>query len=34
MNRALYTIALTQIRGDTEGRAYDERKRSAGTTKR
>ena len=34
MNRALYTIALTQIRSDTEGRAYYERKRSAGKTKR
>jgi transposase len=30
LNRALYTIAITQIRGDTEGRAYYERKRAAG----
>ena len=29
LNRALYTIAITQIRGDTEGRAYYERKRAA-----
>ena len=34
LNRALYTIALTQIRGDTEGRVYYERKRAAGKTKR
>jgi transposase len=34
LNRSLYTIALTQIRGDTEGRAYYERKRAAGKTKR
>ena len=34
LNRALYTIALTQIRGDTEGRAYYERKRAAGKTNR
>jgi transposase len=34
LNRALYTIAITQIRGDTEGRAYYERKRAAGKTKR
>ena len=33
-NRSLYTIALTQIRGDTEGRAYYERKRAAGKSKR
>jgi transposase len=33
-NRALYTIAITQIRSDTEGRAYYERKRAAGKTKR
>jgi transposase len=32
--RSLYTIALTQIRGDTEGRAHYERKRAAGKTKR
>ena len=29
LNRALYTIAITQIRADTEGRAYYERKRAA-----
>jgi transposase len=34
LNRSLYTIALTQTRGDTEGRAYYERKRAAGKTKR
>ena len=34
LNRSLYTIAITQIRGDTEGRAYYERKRAAGKTKR
>jgi len=34
LNRSLYTIALTQIRGDTEGHAYYERKRAAGKTKR
>jgi transposase len=34
MNRALYTIALTQIREQTEGRAYYQRKRSHGKTKR
>jgi transposase len=34
LNRSLYTIALTQIRGDTEGRAYYERKRAAGKSKR
>jgi transposase len=34
MNRALYTIALTQIRQQTEGRAYYERKRAAGKTRR
>ena len=34
LNRALYTIAITQIRGDTEGRAYYERKRAAGKTRR
>lgn len=33
-NRSLYTMALTQIRGDTEGRTYYERKRAAGKTKR
>ena len=30
LNRSLYTIAITQIRGDTEGRVYYERKRAAG----
>ena len=34
LNRALYTIAITQIRGETEGRAYYERKRAAGKTRR
>jgi transposase len=34
MNKALYTIALTQIREQTEGRAYYERKRATGKTKR
>ena len=34
LNRALYTIAITQIRGDTESRAYYERKRAAGKTRR
>jgi transposase len=34
MNRALYTIALTQVREQTEGRAYYERKRAQGKTKR
>ena len=34
LNRSLYTIAITQIRGDTEGRVYYERKRAAGKTKR
>lgn len=34
LNRALYTIAITQIRADTEGRAYYERKRAAGKTNR
>ena len=34
LNRALYTIAITQIRGDTEGRAYYQRKRAAGKTNR
>ena len=34
LNRALYTIAITQIRSDTEGRAYYERKRAAGKTRR
>ena len=34
LNRALYTIAITQIRTDTEGRAYYERKRAEGKTSR
>lgn len=34
LNRALYTIAITQIRSDTEGRAYYDRKRAAGKTGR
>ncbi len=34
LNRALYTIAITQIRGDTEGRAYYRRKRAEGKTTR
>lgn len=34
LNRALYTIAITQIRADTEGRAYYNRKRAAGKTSR
>lgn len=34
LNRALYTIALSQIREQTEGRAYYDRKRAQGKTKR
>ena len=34
LNRALYTIAITQIRADTEGRRYYERKRAEGKTRR
>jgi len=34
LNRCLYTIAITQARADTEGRAYYLRKREAGKTKR
>jgi len=34
LNRALYTIAITQIRADTEGRAYYQRKRAEGKTNR
>ena len=34
LNRALYTIAITEIRADTEGRAYYERKRAEGKTPR
>src|SRR4051794_16328173 len=32
LNRALYTIAITEIRADTEGRAYYQRKRAEGKT--
>lgn len=34
LNRAIYTIAITQIRADTEGRAYYQRKRTEGKTSR
>ena len=34
LNRALYTIAITEIRGDTEGRSYYQRKRAEGKTGR
>jgi transposase len=34
LNRALYTIAITQIRADTEGRRYYDRKRAEGKTRR
>lgn len=34
LNRALYTLALTQIGADTEGRAYYQRKRARGNTGR
>ncbi|GAA3519165.1 IS110 family transposase [Nocardioides daeguensis] len=34
LNRALYTIAITQIRADTEGRRYYETKRAQGKTRR
>lgn len=34
LNRAIYTIAITQIRADTEGRAYYQRKRAEGKTSR
>jgi transposase len=34
LNRALYTIAITEIRADTEGRAYYQRKRAEGKTSR
>lgn len=33
LNRSLYTVAFTQIRSDTEGRAYNDRDRAAGKTK-
>ena len=32
LNKCLYTIAITQIRADTEGRTYYQRKREAGKT--
>ena len=34
LNRALYTIAITEIRAETEGRAYHMRKRAEGKTGR
>jgi transposase len=34
LNRALYTIAITEIRADTEGRSYYQRKRAEGKTGR
>lgn len=34
LNRVLYTMAITQIRADTEGRAYYQRKRAEGKTGR
>jgi len=34
LNRAIYTIAITHIRADTEGRAYYQRKRAEGKTSR
>lgn len=34
LNRALYTIAITQVRADTEGRRYYDRKRAEGKTRR
>jgi transposase len=34
LNRVLYTMAITQIRADTEGRAYYLRKRAEGKTSR
>ncbi|XAW58100.1 IS30 family transposase [Blastococcus sp. HT6-4] len=34
LNRVLYMIAITQIRADTEGRAYYQRKRAEGKTNR
>lgn len=34
LNRALYTMAITQIRTDTVGRAYYDRKRAQGKTSR
>jgi transposase len=34
LNRAIYMIAITEIRADTEGRAYYQRKRAEGKTNR
>ncbi|WP_198410351.1 IS110 family RNA-guided transposase [Microlunatus flavus] len=34
LNRVLYVMAITQIRGDTEGRSYYQRKRAEGKTSR
>ncbi|WP_446723597.1 transposase [Micromonospora sp. S4605] len=34
LNRALHVIAITQIRGNTAGRAYYQRKRQAGKSHR
>ena len=34
LNRVLYTMAITQIRANTEGRAYHQRKRAEGKTSR
>jgi hypothetical protein len=34
LNRALYTIAITEVRAGTEGRAYYQRKRAEGKTGR
>ncbi len=34
LNRGLYTIAITQIRAETEGRIYYDRKRAEGKTSR
>jgi transposase len=34
LNRALHVMAITQIRGDTDGKAYYQRKRQAGKSHR
>ena len=34
LNKALQIIAVTQLRGNTEGRRYYDRKRAAGKTRR
>ena len=34
LNRSLYTMAITQIRANTEGQAYYQRKRDAGKSKK